>query len=92
MNILCTCRNQVARWGDGVQAEELYDHRDLRCNSPWGFDLCEDVNYAGTPGLEQLKEGLRDALKEYVQTHNLAHWTKVKEHLKYSKVKRAHGA
>jgi hypothetical protein len=35
-----------------TQVEELYDHRDKKCNVPANFDLCEDANVIDDPSLQ----------------------------------------
>lgn len=54
--------------------EELYDHRDPRCNEASGFDLCEDVNVEADPAHAAVKAQLRDRLIRHVQAHNRPLW------------------
>lgn len=61
-------------WSGPIHAEELYDHRDPRCNEARNFDLCEDANLAGDSSLAKVRTTLRDRLATQVQTHHRAYW------------------
>jgi hypothetical protein len=58
----------------GPKAEELYDHRDPRCNDKGGFDLCEDKNLAVNPRLDAVREELRGKLEAVIKTNNRKYW------------------
>ena len=40
-----------------IQAEELYDHREAKCNVVGNFDACENENKADDPSLKVCMDG-----------------------------------
>jgi hypothetical protein len=57
-----------------VVSEELYDHRDPRCNEKQNFDLCETVNVAMEQGMRSIKDELFAKLRRLVDSHNPEAW------------------
>jgi hypothetical protein len=66
-------------WEEGPIVEELYDHRDPKCNVPANFDLCEDENVAGMPEFAPVMAKLREKLTRVVRKNNKQHWDQVFE-------------
>lgn len=62
------------KWGEPWGGEELYDHRDPRCNEKGNFDLCETRNVAKDASLKKIKDELFAKLRSIVDTYNLKHW------------------
>jgi hypothetical protein len=61
-------------WDQPLGGEELYDHRDPRCNEKGNFDLCETRNLATEGSLAGVKEELYAKLRSVADTYNLNHW------------------
>lgn len=67
-----------AEWNQPIM-EELYDHRDPRCNEKGNFDLCENQNLADDESLAKIKEELLMRVRTISDTYNLNAWNKWRE-------------
>lgn len=65
-----------AEWDKPWGGEELYDHRDPRCNEKGNFDLCETRNVAKEESLKSVKEELLVRIRTMADTYNLKAWEK----------------
>ena len=63
-------KKYAAEWDQDWGGEELYDHRDPRCNEKGNFDLCETKNLAKEESLLPVKEELYAKLRSIVDTYN----------------------
>jgi len=61
-------------WDEPFAAEELYDHRDPRCNEKGNFDLCENHNLADEESLKHVREDLLAKVRTLSDTYNLKAW------------------
>ncbi len=61
-------------WDQPFGGEELYDHRDQRCNAKGNFDLCETQNVAKDESLAGTKDELYAKLRSIADTYNLNAW------------------
>jgi len=71
--------SHAPQWGEPLGGEELYDHRDPRCNEKGNFDLCETRNVAKDGSLQEIKDELYAKLRSIVDTYNLKHWEDERE-------------
>lgn len=62
-------------WDQGIALDELYDHRDPRCNEKSNFDLCETINVASDGSLKSVKDELYKQIREIVDHYNFRAWT-----------------
>lgn len=67
------------KWDEPFGGEELYDHRDPRCNEKGNFDLCENRNVAKDESLAKIKDELYAKLRSIVETYNYNSWEEKKE-------------
>lgn len=68
-----------AMWDQPFGGEELYDHRDPRCNEKGNFDLCETHNLASDASLAEVKDELYAKLRSITDTMNLNAWEEWRE-------------
>lgn len=61
-------------WDQPLAAEELYDHRDPRCNEKGNFDLCETRNVVKEDSLRPVRDELYAKLRSLADTYNLNAW------------------
>jgi hypothetical protein len=67
------------QWDKPWGGEELYDHRDPRCNEKGNFDMCETRNVADEPSLAPAKKELFVKLRSLADTYNLNAWEAVRD-------------
>jgi hypothetical protein len=65
-------------WDQPFAGEELYDHRDPRCNEKGNFDMCENRNVADDGSLAEVKDELYAKLRSISDSYNLNAWEKLK--------------
>lgn len=66
-------------WDQPFGGEELYDHRDPRCNEKGNFDLCENRNVAQDESLKAVKEEMYAKLRSVTHdTFSLNAWEKLR--------------
>lgn len=65
-------------WDKGIAVDELYDHRDPRCNEKPNFDLCERSNVAKEESLQPVKDDLYKKIREIADNNNMNAWEKWK--------------
>lgn len=70
--------NATPLWDKGIAVDELYDHRDPRCNEKSNFDLCETMNVASEESLKSVKDELYKIIREIVEKNNFRAWTRYK--------------
>lgn len=66
-------------WDQPFGGEELYDHRDPRCNEKANFDLCENRNMAKDASLAEIKDELFAKLRSVVDSYNLNAWERLRD-------------
>lgn len=67
-------------WDQPFGGEELYDHRDPRCNQKGNFDICETRNVAGDESLTEIKEELYAKLRAVTHdTFSLNTWERLRD-------------
>ncbi len=78
-------------WEEELGGEELYDHRDPRCNQKGNFDLCETRNVAKDASLKAIKDELYAKLRSIVDVYNLQEWERLRDAKKLGEAARGGG-
>ncbi|EWM28099.1 iduronate-2-sulfatase [Nannochloropsis gaditana] len=73
-------------WTQAWGGEELYDHRDPRCNEKGNFDSCETRNMAKDVSLQLVKKELYAKMRSIVDTYNYKQWKLKSQHQSAKKV------
>jgi iduronate 2-sulfatase len=67
------------QWELPLGGEELYDHRDPRCNEKGNFDLCETRNVIKDESLREIRDELYAKVRSIVDSYNLNAWEQERE-------------
>jgi hypothetical protein len=73
-------------WAQAWGGEELYDHRDPRCNEKGSFDSCETRNMAKDVSLQLVRKELYAKMRSIVDTYNYKQWELKSQHQSAKKV------